>query len=274
MSIRAGAACLLLVSLPVRRVSGAAASASPVSFHSMFSGGAVLQRDVNVTVWGTGPAHGTLAVQLGGSGTPAAATVGADGTWSTVLPPHRATPVGTRLTLTVTAVPHRPSGGAGSAGVASTDSVAVAFGETLLCSGQSNMGMPVANTLPCCQQPPATRPPTCHCFAADNGTAEIAAAGRYTGKIQLATVQSGRTLNGTYCPYPWTNRSCVSFPEWNQVTPGARGTLHGVSAVCWYEPLQQHLFWRTRGAGGCGGCLFFPPRYSLHRDAPRSCSWR
>jgi hypothetical protein len=143
-------------------------------------------------------------------------------------------------------------------GPVSADAVAVSFGETIVCSGQSNMGMPVANTDACCLQPPATRPNTCHCFAADNGTAEIAAAGRYTGKIQLASCQ-GRMPNGTYCPYPWTNRSCVSSPEWNLATPGTRGTVaKSFSALCWYTGVA--LFERLGGrvtvgllAGAVGG---------------------
>lgn len=233
---------LLHTGLLVQLIVGVtAASVNPVAFHSMFSGGAILQRNVNVTVWGTGgSAHGgMLSIQLSDSGEAATATVGADGSWSAILPPHQATAVGTSLTLTATHHSDDGSGvdSGGGATVFSAATVTVSFGETVLCSGQSNMGMPVANTVPCCQIPPATRPHTCkNCFAADNGTAEIAAAGFYTGKIQLASIDNKRVFNGTYCPYPWTNRSCVSFPEWNQVTAGARGTIgaSGVSAVCWY----------------------------------------
>lgn len=216
-------------------------AAADVSFHSMFTGGAILQRNVHVSVYGTGPANSALTVQLS-DGKPVTATVRADGTWLTTLPPHPATPVGTILTL---AVKRRSDSG----DILSADTVAVSFGETIVCSGQSNMGMPVQYGPPCCETSPGNA--TCHCFHADNGTAEVAAAGHWTGKIQLASVQGagpGRGFNGTYCPYPWTNRSCVSYPMWNAVTPdtdAAFSTIKQFSALCWYTGTS--LFEQLRG---------------------------
>ena len=193
-----------------------AATASP-RLHSLFAGeSVVLQRDVSARVWGTRPpsSSGPITVRLGGHSQ--IASVAADGGWSAHLPPHAAS-WGERLTV---------------ADASGSSTAVVRFGEAILCSGQSNMGMPVAPWLPCCSQTP--RPATCHCFSADNGTAEVAAAGRYTGKISLASVQ-GRMPNGSYCPYPWTNHSCRSRPEWNAVVPGLEGgTLPGFSALCWY----------------------------------------
>ena len=100
------------------------------------------------------------------------------------------------------------------------------------------MGMPVVATSPCCYEKP-TPPANCHCFAAQNGTAEVAAAGRYAGKILLASVAAAqKDHNGTYCPYPWTNHSCRSQPEWNEVVPGVAGTVAKFSAICWYTGID------------------------------------
>ena len=57
--------------------------------------------------------------------------------------------------------------------------------------GQSNMQMPVYNGNPCCKLPPSQRKGFCSCFSADNGTAEVTAAGQYTGKISIASVEQG-----------------------------------------------------------------------------------
>ena len=56
--------------------------------------------------------------------------------------------------------------------------------------------------------------------------------------LAVASVQTPfpepASWNGSNCKYPWTNSSCVSEPEWNAVTPGTDGTVHGFSALCWY----------------------------------------
>lgn len=120
------------------------------------------------------------------------------------------------------------------------------------------MQMPVAPTSPCCKLPPSQRKGFCSCFAADNGTAEVASASQYAGKISMATVEAGRSWNGTYCPYPWTNRSCISQPEWNTVVGGADGNVGHFSALCWYTGVA--LFEQLGGdipvgliAGSVGG---------------------
>lgn len=115
----------------------------------------------------------------------------------------------------------------------------VRIGLVVLCSGQSNMQMPVAHWNPCCDIAPADRDPEkpCACFSADNGTAESAAAGQYTGKISLASLETPfpkpASWRGENCKYPWTNASCVSHPTWNDALPGPNGTVHGFSALCW-----------------------------------------
>jgi hypothetical protein len=214
---------LLLLLLPV---AAAAASSSALSFDGMFMNGAVLQQDAPTTVWGRGDAGQRIELAL--DGTPAAhAVVDASGRWELVIPPQ---PTSWARTLAVSD---------GSAADSSVSTV-VKFGAVVLCSGQSNMGMPVAHWNPCCDLPPSARDPEkrCTCFAADNGTAESAAAGRYTGKISLASLQTPfpkpAGWRGDNCKYPWTNASCVSHPTWNDALPGPNGTVHGFSAVCWY----------------------------------------
>jgi hypothetical protein len=203
-----------------------AAAASPcdqLGFASMFRSQAILQRGpATPSVYGSAPPHTALKVVLLGHTQQVLSD--AAGQWSTSLP---ATPAQWHVPLAVHLA---------NSTTACSVAVTVSFGETVLCSGQSNMGMPVVATAPCCQIPPAQRPPgPCHCFQATNGTAEVAAAARYAGKVFLAGVSGFQTEhNGTYCPYPWTNSSCVSQPEWNAVVPGMAGTVAKFSAICWY----------------------------------------
>jgi hypothetical protein len=75
--------------------------------------------------------------------------------------------------------------------------------------------------------------------------------------------------NGTYCPYPWTNSSCVSEPEWNGVVPGQAGTIAKFSAICWYTgtALSDSLGGNVPVgliAGAVGGSpieFWLPPRH-------------
>ena len=125
-----------------------------VEFDAMFGDGAVLQmQPARAAVWGRAP-PGAVALSLDGVAV-ARAAVGSDGRWSTTLPPQ---PPGYNRTLRVAA---------GSAG----QSVCVSFGSVLLCSGQSNMAMSVGG-------PGDFHKPNHTAFAADNGTAESAAASR------------------------------------------------------------------------------------------------
>jgi len=156
----------------------------PPSFDLMFQGGAVLQRDTkDVPVWGTSNAS-EVSLYLDEKKI-ATVPVSASGQWKVYLEANAAA---YNRTLTV-------------ADTSGNVSVIVSFGEVLICAGQSNMGMQVG--------------PSERGFDADNGTAESAAAGRYTGRIWLRSKQS-RNPNAT---------------SWFTVTPES---LPSFSAVCWY----------------------------------------
>ena len=92
-----------------------------LAFASIFSGGAVLQKEARVAVWGTssGAAGSIVQLLLGGTHV-ASATVDINGTWLAHLPPQR---VNWGIILTV----HDAQGVA---------SVTVKFGQVLMCSGQ------------------------------------------------------------------------------------------------------------------------------------------
>jgi len=198
--------------LGLTAVTGAAGT--PLSFASLFQGGAVLQRGEEVAVWGTSDAKSvtlTLDDQI-----VATAAVDATGTWRAQLPPQS---TGWQRSL----------GAQDSSGNAVE--VPVSFGIVILCSGQSNMDMPV-------YMPDGG-------FAAQNGSAEVAACERYTDKIWFATVQmkggSDAGWNGTSCGQ-YASPDCVNHIQWNKVT---QGTLPQFSAVCWYT--GRDLFDRLGG---------------------------
>lgn len=146
--------------------------------------GVVIQRDVETQLWGTS-SEAKVSVHLDGVAVATAAVDAASRSWSVQLPAQAAS---FNRTLKV-----------------SDDSAMISahinFGEVLLCGGQSNMDMTV----------------NMQKFHADNGTAEVAAAGRYTGGISL------KCLRGRPCDY--------GIFDWFPVTPD---TLANFSAICWY----------------------------------------
>ena len=132
---RAVLVALLLPSL-------ATIQATEVKFAAIFSDHVVLQREKPVPVWGWAEPGENITVQFGGQKKTTIAD--ANGRWMTKLDPMEASPEPREL------VAH-----AQTAGKTSTISD-VLVGDVWLCSGQSNMNVPVKN--------------------ADNGDAEIAAA--------------------------------------------------------------------------------------------------
>jgi hypothetical protein len=105
----------------------------------------------------------------------------------------------------------------------SNATVLVHFGQVILCSGQSNMGMTVG------YGPPHTIPPHGYgpdkpSFSADNGTAENANALRYTSKIFL--FKSAQSIT--------TNPSGFTWSDVNNETLGR------YSAACWYSGVSLY----------------------------------
>ena len=258
-----------------------------IELASLFVGGAaVLQQHAHAAVWGTSRAGAgaTVTVSLDGAAV-AEASVDASGGWRAYLPPQPAgwAPVVLRATTSdggaagaAAAAGNSSSGSSGGgggsgssgsgsgSGSGSSAEASVRFGHVVLCSGQSNMQMPVNHFKE-------------GGFAAANGTAEAAAAGRYAGKISLLSLQTpfphptAPPWNGTGCGRPndpsyHPSPACFQ-PQWNRVSPGPNGTLHGFSAVCWYT--GKALFERLGGAapvglavGSVGGSaieLWLPP---------------
>lgn len=163
-----------------------------LTFADVFHGGAVLQRGVEVIIYGTsGEKEVTLHLDQHIVYT---AKVGTNNQWIAYLPSQIAA-------FNKTIVAHDASGFV---------QITVSFGDVILCSGQSNMGMDVG------PYPPRN-------FDADNGAAESANAGRYTGRIWLKSRKS-RYPNAT----SWFSVTSQSLPSF--------------SAVCWYtgKALFEH----------------------------------
>jgi len=157
-----------------------------LAFSNVISEGAVLQHSQPAAVWGTGATPGkTVAVSLAGTSVVCQANYA--GNWTTTIP---AQPITRNVTLTA------------ATANGDTVSIVVSFGFVVLCSGQSNMAMPVNN------KPGA--------FQADNGTAEVAASWRYSGYISLLRLTESR----------FDHDAAV----WTGVTPKE---LSRFSAVCW-----------------------------------------
>ena len=184
----------------------AAAAEVPAAGALEFSaivGDGVLQHGEPTAVWGVGAQGGAAVVVTLHTQPPATVhtVANAGGSWSLQLP---AQPVAWHVPLTAL------SDGAAA-------NTTVSFGKVVLCAGQSNMDMPVAchltNKTACFTPKPA--------FHADNGTAEVAAAGRYADKIFMQ-----KAINSKYKHAPaWqTASSGTGFQDY----PGA------FSAVCWY----------------------------------------
>ncbi len=100
--------------------------------HTLFTSHMVLQRDVAAPIWGWGAPGESISVvvadEKGGNRATATAVAGADGKWMTKIGPFAA---GGPLTLTIKGAKEQ---------VVLTD---VLVGDVWLCSGQSNMGIPV-----------------------------------------------------------------------------------------------------------------------------------
>lgn len=193
----------------------------------MFQGGAVLQMNKTVPVWGFAASAGVEIQLLLDGAVVATSRASSQGnfSWIAYLPPQ---PPTYRRQLAVQLV-----------GEDTKITEVVHFGQVVLCSGQSNMGMTVGFGAPHTAPFGSNR----SSFSADNGTAETAAAGRYEGKIFI------RNDNGPYSPpvTEWNSpRLHAKTPDqWTDVN---NETLGDFSAVCWYA--GKSLFERTLAVKG------------------------
>ena len=112
--------CALAMSLSLQ--------AQPLQLSHLFTDHAVLQRETSVSVWGWGTPGAKVEVTASWNGAKAVAKVADDGSWSVVLPTGEA---GGPYTLSVKS---------GKEALTVND---IALGEVWICSGQSNMEMPI-----------------------------------------------------------------------------------------------------------------------------------
>jgi len=102
--------------------------AQPLQLSHLFTDHAVLQRETTVPVWGWGQPGAKVEVTGSWNGVKAVAKVADDGSWSVILPTAQA---GGPYTLSV------------KCGKESLSVNDIALGEVWICSGQSNMEMPI-----------------------------------------------------------------------------------------------------------------------------------
>ena len=122
---------LAICLLPLAGIAAEPAIPAKPLLHPLFSDEAVLQRSKPVAVWGWAAPEADVAVLLSGEGLPATPTTvkaGADGRWQAAIGPFQA---GGPYTLTA------------SSGGQKVEAKDVLIGDVWLCSGQSNMGIPV-----------------------------------------------------------------------------------------------------------------------------------
>ena len=164
------------------------ALAGPASAQALlapvFSDHAVLQRGQPIRVWGQAPAHTAVEVDL--SGQTASATADAQGRWSAALPAREP---GAPLTLSV------------KAGQQTQTLTDLLVGDVWLCSGQSNMEMPLQRIL--------------------NGDYEVAAA----SDPNIRLLQTGRTS------LPAPTSALPKEAVWQVSTPQSAGNF---AAACFF----------------------------------------
>lgn len=112
-------------------------SASALHLPRFFADGMVLQQGQRLPVWGWATPGATVSVSLGGK--TVKTTVAADGTWKVYLPKQKATSQPQTLTVSQTAGQGQTPPADG--GVLTISNVLI--GDVYLCSGQSNMELPV-----------------------------------------------------------------------------------------------------------------------------------
>ena len=162
--------------------------ANGVSFASVFVGNSVVLQAGTSRVWGNASSGDVVELSIDGVFAGRVET-NATGRWEASLT-------------------HGPSWSsdirAAVGGSAATTTVR--FGLVMLCSGQSNMQLNLVQLA--------------------NGTEEAAAAGAYTGRISLMSLQAPEKTQP-----PWNGTAAA--PQWNVVSPGPDGTASPFSGLCW-----------------------------------------
>lgn len=105
----------------------ATTAGAKVTLPKMFSDGMVMQRETNANLWGTAKASGTVSITTSWDGKTYSAKAGKDGKWKTSVPTPKA------------GGPYRITLSDGEETVLDN----ILIGELWLCSGQSNMEMPM-----------------------------------------------------------------------------------------------------------------------------------
>jgi len=173
---------------------GAAAPTPPLALEPLVSDNAVLQRDRPLTISGTAAPGERIALKLGDA--VAAGKADAKGVWRVNVPAHAA---GGTVDLTVTGGANRSATARG-----------LTFGDVWLCSGQSNMELPVRGAL--------------------NAEREIAdSANPAIRLLSVAHDSQPAELTGFSTPVSWTAASPAS--------------VAGFSAACYFmaRDLQKRL---------------------------------
>lgn len=188
VAVAAGIACRLAP------CAAALSPAAPIN-HNM-----VLQRDRPVAVWGKANPGATVSVRFGGL--VAEATAGADGAWRVSLPPMSAEGKGRTLEID-----------AGASGRVAFTNVVV--GEVWLCSGQSNMSMPLWD-----------KP-----YIGKNGNRET------NGYLDAALVDEPE-VRGMMVPRQWSPEpKDIPRLEWKPFAPGRQRAF---SALAFHYALTLH----------------------------------
>ncbi|WP_146166582.1 sialate O-acetylesterase [Mucilaginibacter yixingensis] len=229
---------------------------------SVLQNNMVLQRDVQCKIWGTVTPGATVAVTVSWSNTPVTTTSDANGNWQLSLPASAAN--STPQTITCK-----------SAGQTDVVLNNILIGDVWLCSGQSNMAMPVAAIAPftgvldyqneiAAANYPAIRTLTVPQYYADKPAAMLDAAATWkacspqnAGELSAVAYYFARKIhttlnvpigivisavNGSYCQ-EWMNKEAFSTTQLQPYSSGSKlynGMINplinlNIKGFLWYQ---------------------------------------
>ena len=209
---------------------GAAVENGSFSLSGTIGSHMVLQASpASARLWGWGRPGDIVQLRIDSEEMTTTATVDSEGTWSMHLKPRPASPTAHNLTFSKSNDPI----------ITLTD---VLFGEVWLCTGQSNMALPLQGVGAGSR---GHEPATSWSGDVTDGSAEVAEAGKYAATIRI--VQQRASSPCLVCiPFQDRKRCTCSSPQkntsavWLRPNPQSVGTF---SAVCWMygRRLQQKL---------------------------------